>query len=136
MTGTPMEVCVALGLLVSELNEEPWKGKVITFSKNPQLHILMTPKQRVDEKWETDYEVIQRKYKEKGFKNVPEIVFWNLRDSAATPVEGTQKGVAMVSGFSKNLLKLFLEEGGIVNSDDIMGLAIQGDEYNKLVVYD
>lgn len=35
-----MEVCVALGLLVSELSEEPWKGQVITFSENPQLHII------------------------------------------------------------------------------------------------
>ena len=33
MSGTPMEVCVSLGLLLSELAEEPWKGKVITFSE-------------------------------------------------------------------------------------------------------
>lgn len=32
MYGTPMEVCVALGLLISELSEDPWKGHVITFS--------------------------------------------------------------------------------------------------------
>ncbi|PON43347.1 hypothetical protein PanWU01x14_274460 [Parasponia andersonii] len=35
-----MEVSVALGLLVSELSEEPWKGKVITFSQNPELHVI------------------------------------------------------------------------------------------------
>nr|AAZ52775.1 hypothetical protein At5g43390 [Arabidopsis thaliana] len=213
MAGTPMNVCIALGLLVSELNEEPWKGKVITFSENPQLHVVtgsslrektkfvremdfgintdfqkvfdrilevavennLTDEQmikrlfvfsdmefddaRVDshsemsdyasnlesdyesvpesfEKWETDYEVVQRKYKEKGFQNVPEIVFWNLRDSSATPVVSKQKGVAMVSGFSKNLLTLFLEEGGIVNPEDVMLLAIKGEEYQKLAVYD
>ncbi|RWR78827.1 plant/T31B5-30 protein [Cinnamomum micranthum f. kanehirae] len=33
-----MEVCVALGLLTSELSEEPWRGNVINFSQNPQLH--------------------------------------------------------------------------------------------------
>ncbi|VVB07230.1 unnamed protein product [Arabis nemorensis] len=210
MSGTPMDVCVALGLLVSELNEEPWKGKVITFSENPQLHVvtgsslrektefvremdwgmntdfqkvfdrilevavensltddqmikrlfvfsdmefdsatgvevdysmsleerLKTAKERSKEKWETDYEVVQRKYKKKGFKNVPEMVFWNLRDSSATPVVANQKGVAMVSGFSKNLLTLFLEEGGIVNPEDVMWLAIKGEEYKKLAVYD
>ncbi|CAE6222751.1 unnamed protein product [Arabidopsis arenosa] len=213
MSGTPMEVCVALGLLVSELNEEPWKGKVITFSENPQLHIvtgsslrektefvremdwgmntdfqkvfdrilevavennltddqmikrlfvfsdmefddamtnshsevsyrlsvedrLKIAKQRSKEKWETDYEVVQRKYNEKGFQNVPEMVFWNLRDSSATPVVANHKGVAMVSGFSKNLLTLFLEEGGIVHPEDVMWLAIKGEEYKKLVVYD
>nr|CAD1839396.1 unnamed protein product [Ananas comosus var. bracteatus] len=38
MSGEPMDVVVALGLLVSELNEEPWKGCVITFSTEPKLH--------------------------------------------------------------------------------------------------
>ncbi|KAL9658983.1 hypothetical protein QQ045_024037 [Rhodiola kirilowii] len=40
MAGIPMEVSVALGLLLSELSEEPWKGNVFTFSANPQLHII------------------------------------------------------------------------------------------------
>ncbi|MBA0600036.1 hypothetical protein Gorai_006235, partial [Gossypium raimondii] len=40
MFGIPMDVAVALELLVSELSEEPWKGKVITFSANPQLHLV------------------------------------------------------------------------------------------------
>nr|GMD69795.1 uncharacterized protein LOC109185905 isoform X3 [Ipomoea batatas] len=31
--------------------------------------------------WETNYEAIQRKFREKGFTNVPEVVFWNLRAS-------------------------------------------------------
>ncbi|RWR78836.1 hypothetical protein CKAN_00738800 [Cinnamomum micranthum f. kanehirae] len=38
MDGTPMEVCVALGLLVSQLSEEPWRRNVLNFSKNPELH--------------------------------------------------------------------------------------------------
>ncbi|KAI9169288.1 hypothetical protein LWI28_010263 [Acer negundo] len=37
MKGTPMEVAVALGILVSELSEDPWKGKLITFSETPEL---------------------------------------------------------------------------------------------------
>ena len=40
MRGEPMEVSVALGVLVSELSEEPWKGKFITFSKNPKLYLI------------------------------------------------------------------------------------------------
>ncbi|XP_071713575.1 uncharacterized protein [Rutidosis leptorrhynchoides] len=40
MFGEPMNVCMALGLLVSELSKEPWKGIVITFSKNPKLHMV------------------------------------------------------------------------------------------------
>ncbi|XWS39114.1 hypothetical protein CRYUN_Cryun18bG0022400 [Craigia yunnanensis] len=236
MEGIPMEVSVALGLLVSELSEEPWKGKVITFSANPELHLIQgdtlkaktefvrnmewgrnTNFQKVfdqilsvavegklsedqlikrifvfsdmefdeanpsndkypeqmysainyddeengekweeylkksqerqkdweknrkailQKEWETDYEVIQRKYRESGYNRVPEIVFWNLRNSSSTPVVATQNGVAMVSGFSKNLLTLFLEEGGIVNPEQVMELAIAGEEYKKLAVYD
>ncbi|EOY06228.1 hypothetical protein QUC31_016386 [Theobroma cacao] len=234
MEGIPMEVSVALGLLVSELSEEPWKGKVITFSANPELHLIqgdtlkdktqfvrdmdwgantdfqkvfdqilsvavegklsedqlikrifvfsdmefdaatgngskyweqmdsdedsendenywgknqMKMQARLEEwknnrkallqkEWETDYEVIQRKYSESGYSRVPEIVFWNLRNSSSTPVVAMQNGVALVSGFSKNLLTLFLEEGGIVNPQQVMGLAIAGEEYKKLVVYD
>ncbi|VVA21352.1 PREDICTED: LOW QUALITY PROTEIN [Prunus dulcis] len=37
MTGRPRDVSTALTLMMSELSEEPWKGKVITFSESPQL---------------------------------------------------------------------------------------------------
>lgn len=153
MEGTPMEVSVALRLLISELSEEPRNGKLITFSANPQLQIITgnslksktkcikrmdwtmnTDFQRVFDRilevavegklredqmikrlfvfndmefdkaskndWETDYKVIRWKFKKKGYKKVPEIVFWNLRNSLATPVPSTQEGVALVSGFS------------------------------------
>ncbi|KAK7275711.1 hypothetical protein RIF29_16833 [Crotalaria pallida] len=190
MSGTPMEVSVALGLLVSELSVEPWKGKVITFSENPQLQLIEgndlesktdfvrgmewgmnTNFQRVfdlildvavsgnlkedqmikrvfvfsdmefDEAslnpWETDYQAITRKFNEKGYGSaVPQIVFWNLRDSRATPVPATQKGVALVSGFSKNLLTLFLDNEGDISPEDAMEAAISGPEYQKLVVLD
>ncbi|XP_058200583.1 uncharacterized protein LOC131315506 [Rhododendron vialii] len=206
MEGTPMEVSVALGLLISELSEEPWKGKLITFSEKPQLHtikgdslrsktefirmmewgmntdfqkvfdrileVAVQGKLREDEmiktvfvfsdmefdqaskssrysyrscygrasantsnNWETDYMVIERKYKEKGYEKVPQIVFWNLRNSVATPVPSKQKGVALVSGFSKNLVTLFLE-GGILSPEAVMLQAISGEEYQKLVVLD
>ncbi|KNA07105.1 hypothetical protein SOVF_174950 [Spinacia oleracea] len=206
MRGTPMEVSVALGLLISELSEEPWKGKLITFSENPQFRTIYgatlkqktkfirkmdwggsTDLQKVFDRilevavkgkipeeevikrlfifsdmefnhatgpsswifgengweendavhdWGTDYMVIQRKFKESGYKRVPEIVFWNLRHSKATPVPSTQPGVALVSGFSKNLVTLFLEEGGILNPEEVMFAAVSKPEYDTLVVYD
>ncbi|KAI3979556.1 hypothetical protein MKX01_001748 [Papaver californicum] len=55
--------------------------------------------------WETDYQTINRKFRESGYMSVPEIVFWNLRDSGETPVTWEQKGVAMVTG--KNMLNFF-----------------------------
>ncbi|KAI3876337.1 hypothetical protein MKX03_032935 [Papaver bracteatum] len=212
MSGTPMDVSVALGLLVSDLCQEPWKGKLITFSTDPKLHKIegemlkskMESIKRMDwggstdfqkvfdlilqvavdgelredqmikrlfvfsdmefneasrkesnrnnyynmpnsiqaskdneSEWETDYRLIQKKFRAKGYK-VPEIVFWNLRDSSATPVLGEQKGVALVSGFSKNMLKLFLESGSVRDLQPIaiMEKAISGAEYNNLVVLD
>ncbi|XP_057748233.1 uncharacterized protein LOC130967405 [Arachis stenosperma] len=190
MDGVPMEVSVALGLLVSELNEEPWKGKVITFSEEPKLHLIegedlrskaefikemewggntdfqavfdrilevaVNGKLKADQMikrvfvfsdmefdqasanpWETDYQAIIRKYSEKGYGSaVPQIVFWNLRDSRATPVPSTQQGVALVSGFSKNLLSLFMDNDGEISPEASMETAIAGPEYQKLVVLD
>ncbi|KAK7274979.1 hypothetical protein RIF29_16083 [Crotalaria pallida] len=201
MEGTPMEVSVALGLLVSELSMEPWKGKLITFSENPELHLIqgndlvskakfvvrmkwgkntnfqrvfdlildvavkgkLKPDQMIkkvfvfsgmefdkasDKPWETDYQAITRKFGEKGYGSaVPEIVFWNLKDSNCTPVPITQEGVTLVSGFSKNLLTMLLDNGGDVSSEDAreavkprpeaaMEAAISGPEYQQLVVLD
>ncbi|KAE8787237.1 hypothetical protein D1007_38853 [Hordeum vulgare] len=59
--------------------------------------------------WETDYEAITRKYTDAGYADaIPQIIFCNLRDSRSVPVTSEQKGVALVSGFSQNMLKLFL----------------------------
>ena len=97
---------------------------------NGQAHYSNNP-------WETDYEAITRKFTEAGYgAAVPEVVFWNLRDSDSVPVTASQKGVALVSGFSKNMVKLFLEGGGIVSPRDIMEKAISGPEYQELVVFD
>ncbi|KAF9609323.1 hypothetical protein IFM89_015578 [Coptis chinensis] len=190
----PLKVCIALGLLLSELCENPWNGKVITFSAKPQLHVIQgddlrskkeslegmesglnTNFQKVfdmilkvategnldkdqmikrvfvfsdmefDEasggndqnKWDTDYEIIQKKFEESGY-GVPEIVFWNLRESKATPVMCNQKGVALVSGFSQNLIKLFLNDEGMVEKgpEAVMELALSGPAYQQLAVVD
>ncbi|KAG0461606.1 hypothetical protein HPP92_021571 [Vanilla planifolia] len=87
--------------------------------------------------WETDYELICRKFREAGFgSSVPEIVFWNLRNSQSIPVPSTKQGVALVSGFSKNLLKLFLDGDGVIMPAAFMEMAIAGEEYQKLKVFD
>ncbi|KAL8208209.1 hypothetical protein R6Q57_007621 [Mikania cordata] len=190
MSGIPMEVCISLGVLVSELSEQPWKGKVITFSKNPKLSLIqgdglrskiqfvrkmewgmntdfqkvfdlilevasncrLTQQQMIKRvfvfsdmefdvasvnPWETDYQVIKRKFPDKGYGcAVPEMVFWKLRDSRAAPVAANDHGVALVSGFSKNLMALFMEDGGRLNPEGVMVSAICGGEYKKLVVVD
>jgi hypothetical protein len=44
--------------------------------------------------------------------------------------------VALVSGFSKNLLTLFLDNEGDISPVEVMEAAIAGLEYQKLVVLD
>ncbi|KAG2607620.1 uncharacterized protein LOC120671399 [Panicum virgatum] len=195
MSGLPMDVCIALGLLISELSEEPWHHRVITFSERPEIHHITgntlweksnfirymhwgyntnfqavfdkilsvavagkLPPERMVKKvfvfsdmefdkaspnpWETDYEAITRKFTEAGYgEAIPEIVFWNLRDSRSVPVTSEQKGVALVSGYSKNMIKLFLDGEEVVPDKiptprEVMDKAISGPEYEKLAVFD
>eukprot|EP01018_Ginkgo_biloba_P017174 Gb_38039 [translate_table: standard] len=189
MSGVPMEVCIALGLLVSDISEEPWKGHLITFSANPQLQsvkgeslverydftktmdwgantdfqkvfdlilemavncglesdkmikqLLVFSDMEFDEAsanpWQTDYMVIKKKFRDAGYGEPPKIVFWNLRDSTSTPVLQEESGVAMVSGFSKNTLKLFLDSIGAINPLIVMNKAIEGKLYQDLIIVD
>ncbi|KAI4969733.1 hypothetical protein ZWY2020_000647 [Hordeum vulgare] len=190
MAGLPMYVCVALGLLLSELCDEPWRHRVITFTAEPELHRISgetlsekagfiremewgwntdfqavfdqllrvavagkLPPERMVKRvfvfsdmefdqassrpWETDYEAITRKYAEAGYGDaVPQVVFWNLRGSESVPVTAKQKGVALVSGFSKNMLKLFLDGDDTPSPRAVMDKAISGPMYEKLAVFD
>jgi len=40
MSGEPMEVAIALGILISELAHESFRDRVITFESNPRWHVL------------------------------------------------------------------------------------------------
>ena len=40
MQGTPMDVSIGLGLYISERNEGPFKDLVLTFSEEPQFHMV------------------------------------------------------------------------------------------------
>jgi len=92
---------------------------------------------------ETDYQQIQRKFAKEGY-DVPKIIFWNLRESvaSATPVLFDTIGTAMVSGWSGQLLKLFLENGGdMINAPEfspefVMEKAIGKRGYDVLKVID
>ncbi|KIJ13342.1 hypothetical protein PAXINDRAFT_81425 [Paxillus involutus ATCC 200175] len=59
--------------------------------------------------WKTNHDVVERAYQEAGY-DVPEIVYWNLsRESITTPVTGEREGVALLSGYSPSLLKVFMD---------------------------
>ena len=186
MGGTPMEVAIALGILISELGVV--RDRFVTFSSEPTWHHL-DPSWSLREKvrsarsanwgqttdlqkaldmilqacvegdvpphevgdlsfvilsdmqfdmarrdknpWETQYEALVSSFKETGLKSkwgtpypVPNIVFWNLRSGTKDfPVDASTRGVQMVSGFSSNMLKLFMKG----DLDQLQG-ATTGDE--------
>ncbi|VVA30368.1 PREDICTED: LOW QUALITY PROTEIN [Prunus dulcis] len=188
------ERLAALQILMSELSEEPWNGKLINFSENPQLYSLqglddlkskgelvkrmdqdwgvdmhkvfdlilevalkghLKPEQMIrrvfvfasgkgfddalgyDRCWKTDYEAIQRKFKDNGYGDVvPQIVFWNVSNVDPTSVRSIEQGVAMLSGFNTNLIKSFLDNDGEIGPDHVMEAAISDPEYQNLVVVD
>jgi hypothetical protein len=52
----------------------------------------------------TNFKEIERKYKLAGYE-MPTLIFWNVRDSANTPVTKDQNGVFLVSGYSPSIFK-------------------------------
>ncbi|TVU42357.1 hypothetical protein EJB05_08759, partial [Eragrostis curvula] len=182
---------IALGLLISELSQEPWKGRVITFDETHQLHKVhgasLKDKLRplvsavearkkganlqgvfnrilklavagglkrdmmvkrvfvlsdmdfdgwAGAQWETEYLAIRSRFTAEGYV-VPEVVFWNVGTSKASmPVLASQAGAALVSGYSKNLVRLFLEADGELTPAALVADAISGPEYNALEVFD
>lgn len=65
--------------------------------------------------WETNYDLIEKAYHKAGY-DVPEMVFWNLMGKMTTftgptvEVQSDRKGVAMISGFSPAMMKVFMGE--------------------------
>lgn len=61
----------------------------------------------------TNFETIKSKYKEVGYE-LPQIVFWNVNSRQNNiPVRYDEKGTALVSGNSTNILKF------LINNDDL-----------------
>ncbi|KAG2582980.1 uncharacterized protein LOC120712020 [Panicum virgatum] len=189
----PASAAIALGLLISELSQEPWKGRVITFDETHQLHkvrganlkeklrplvaamgahrkganlqgvfckilqLAVAGGLRKDmmlkrvfvlsdmdfdgwtgaaSVWKTEYQGICDKFAAEGF-TVPQVVFWNVGTSKASmPVVAEQEGAALVSGYSKNLVRLFLEADGELTPAAVVADAISGQEYDALEVFD
>jgi hypothetical protein len=84
------------------------------------------------EGWETNHDAIARAYAEAGY-DVPEIVYWNLAGGLETaPVEAERKGVALMSGFSPAMMKVFMGEDADAEEetmdDDMVMVDEQGEE--------
>ncbi|CAG7852546.1 Uncharacterized protein L728 [Serendipita indica DSM 11827] len=65
------------------------------------------------ETWTTEHEKVAKAFAEAGYE-VPEIVYWNLNGAEGSkPVQADWEGVVCLSGFSPNMLKTFMEDGGV-----------------------
>ncbi|KAF9904272.1 hypothetical protein EC991_002875 [Linnemannia zychae] len=198
MSGEPMEVAIALSLLLAQLSHPPFNRVVLTFSANPTIHTInegslidqvrslrgmpwgyntdlqkafnlvleravanKLPKEGMvktmfifsdmefDEAVQnsggpyemfTNYAVVKRNFEAAGY-DLPQIVFWNLAGSnkGNKPAKADQRGVAMVSGFSGMLMKLFLDGADLKTGIDpvtIMRKAIDDKSFARLSVKD
>ncbi|KAF7297135.1 hypothetical protein MIND_00946400 [Mycena indigotica] len=59
--------------------------------------------------WETNYDRIELAFRNAGY-DVPQIVYWNLENGITVEVQADRKGVALMSGFSPSMLKVFMGE--------------------------
>lgn len=89
---------------------------------------------------QTNFHAAQASFSKEGYK-LPKVVFWNLQGegSGATPVTQNEQGAALVSGFSGQLLKLFM--GGVselekFNPFNVMREAISVEKYSAWKVVD
>ncbi|KAI8907765.1 hypothetical protein DFJ77DRAFT_475237 [Powellomyces hirtus] len=87
--------------------------------------------------WMTLHESMQRMYEREGY-TLPKIVFWNLaarrgRGRMSFPVSSDTEGVAMVSGFSGQLLKLFMKGHVDFNPAAVMKEALERYDHLKVV---
>jgi NACalpha-BTF3-like transcription factor len=84
--------------------------------------------------WETQHELLVRKYKVAGLKacgepwKPPHIIFWNLRgNTTGFPATADTEGVTMLSGFSPSLLKLLLSGEDLEQGEEIIEEVINAD---------
>jgi hypothetical protein len=160
----PAQVAIALGLLISQCNTGPFKNKVITFSREPQIFNITGDTlfeqynciKEMDAGLDTNFEAVSdliinygkfgnirqedmpkkivclsdmqfnnasssehkdistlykylvNKY-EKNNYIAPKFIYWNLNSVDETfPVSSKEKGTALISGFSEQLLKVFM----------------------------
>jgi hypothetical protein len=177
MYGVPLQVAIALGLIVSELCTGEFHDKLITFSADPKLlqvqgdclrdrvHSVKSMEWGMNTNLEKVFNLIltnaiathvqpedmiqtlfiftdmqfdqsqsntkssfmddmRAKYMSHDYP-MPKIVFWNLRgDTDNVPSQMDENGTALVSGFSTELLKVFLSGADNFTPHKIMELVL------------
>ncbi|KAG2142792.1 uncharacterized protein EDB93DRAFT_1105456 [Suillus bovinus] len=86
--------------------------------------------------WDTNHDVIEKAYKEAGYE-MAEIMYWDLSTAdrypgVTAPVTGERKGVALLSGYSPSLLKVFM--GGNLEEEEWEEVVQDGEEVTQVKV--
>ncbi|KAB2622814.1 hypothetical protein D8674_024996 [Pyrus ussuriensis x Pyrus communis] len=121
---------------VSALNEnlKPYQmiQKLFIFNNN------MGPDFYGGAAWETHYEAIRTKFKDKGYRDdaVPHILFWDIWYWELPSIALPRPGVTLLRGWSNNLVKSFLENGGDIGSHDVMEATFSDKKFQAFAVVD
>ena len=183
---TCMDVCISLGLYISDRNEGAFKDAFITFSERPELQYLkgnlgdkfsqlqssawgmstnleavfnlvlarakagkvpesemptmimimsdMEFNSCIQNKSSTALDMIKDNYKSAGY-TMPKVVFWNLqsRSNGNIPVQISDNGTSLVSGFSPAILKSLLS-GEDMSPVSIMNKTVHGVRYETITI--
>eukprot|EP01024_Parvocaulis_polyphysoides_P006944 TRINITY_DN1205_c0_g1_i7.p1 TRINITY_DN1205_c0_g1~~TRINITY_DN1205_c0_g1_i7.p1 ORF type:complete len:732 (-),score=140.12 TRINITY_DN1205_c0_g1_i7:162-2357(-) len=86
--------------------------------------------------WKTSHQLLKEKFRDAGYP-MPKIVYWNLQSTDNAPVQKDEMGTCLLSGFSANLLKMFME-GTLedFNPMEVMLKAVSGRLFEQLEVVD
>lgn len=77
------------------------------------------------------FDLIKRRYSDAGYA-LPKLIFWNVNSRTQTiPLVENELGVALVSGFSQNVLKMVMTNN--LNPYDILVEAITSPRYDAIV---
>jgi hypothetical protein len=89
---------------LNDIKQEDMPEKIITFT---DMQFNCADRRNGD--IESTYKIIKEKFISNGYKP-PKFIFWNLNaDNKNFPLEYDEEGTALVSGFSEQLLKIFME---------------------------
>lgn len=85
--------------------------------------------QCIDKPTHNMMQMIEDKYTNAGYYEIPKIVFWNVRATDTCPTTFTKEGTALVSGFSPSLMKSVLS-CTTFNPQQVMLETIMVERYN------
>jgi Mg-chelatase subunit ChlD len=148
----PLTHCETLESRITEIKKADWGGNTnlqATFKlilSRAQEHALtdeQMPRRLViisDMQFDqacsdsTNLEAIRAQYRAAGY-TMPQIVFWNVNAKSgadAAPARDDERGITMISGFSKNLIPILINGLSIPTPYDMMLHILSAERYDRM----